>query len=116
MEATDELNGPRMRACLKPIEKLIDALTGPVRRERTMLAVLAVYAVVWTLYGVIAKSSQDCAHQAGDQSGHRPKSAAPPSRGRNRAQLFGHSGHTGTLSDHRRAAAAVTLNTDSDRS
>jgi 4-amino-4-deoxy-L-arabinose transferase-like glycosyltransferase len=59
MEATDELNGPRMRACLKPIEKLIDALADPVRRERTMLAVLAAYAVVWTLYGVIAKSSQD---------------------------------------------------------
>lgn len=59
MESADELNGPRMRACLKPIEKLIDALADPVRRERTMLAVLAAYAVVWTLYGVIAKSSQD---------------------------------------------------------
>ena len=34
-------------------------MTDPARRERTALIVLAAYAVVWTLYGVIAKSSQD---------------------------------------------------------
>ena len=41
------------------IGRLIDALTDPARRERAMLAVLAGYAALWTVYGVIAKSSQD---------------------------------------------------------
>ncbi len=60
MEGAEGLDRPRMlRAGLKPIEKLIDALTDPLRRERTAVIVLAIYAVVWTLYGVIAKSSQD---------------------------------------------------------
>lgn len=44
---------------LKPIERLVDALANPARRERTALIVLAGYAAVWTLYAVIAKSSQD---------------------------------------------------------
>jgi hypothetical protein len=48
-----------LQSALKPTERLIDALTDPARRERTALIVLAAYAVVWTLYGVIAKSSQD---------------------------------------------------------
>jgi 4-amino-4-deoxy-L-arabinose transferase-like glycosyltransferase len=43
---------------LKPIERLVDALTDPARGERTALIVLAAYVAVWTLYGVIAKSSQ----------------------------------------------------------
>ena len=46
-------------AILKPTERLIDALTDPTRRERTALIVLAAYAVIWTLYGVLAKASQD---------------------------------------------------------
>ncbi len=41
------------------LERLLTALTDPVRRERVVLVVLSCYAVVWTLYGVIAKSSQD---------------------------------------------------------
>ena len=41
------------------VSHLIDALTDPVRRERAVLALLAGYVVLWTLYGVIAKSSQD---------------------------------------------------------
>ena len=40
-------------------ERLFDALVDPARRERTMLAVLAGYFAVWSLYAVIAKSSQD---------------------------------------------------------
>jgi hypothetical protein len=60
MESPEELFGPRvLRTALRPIEKLIDALSDPLRQERTALLVLAGYAVVWTLYGVIAKSGQD---------------------------------------------------------
>src|SRR5580693_3672603 len=40
-------------------ERLFDALVDPARRERTMLAVLASYLAIWSLYAVIAKSSQD---------------------------------------------------------
>src|SRR5580704_4031954 len=39
--------------------KLIDALLDVSRRDRAMLLLLAGYAVAWTLYGSIAKSSQD---------------------------------------------------------
>jgi 4-amino-4-deoxy-L-arabinose transferase-like glycosyltransferase len=39
--------------------RLLDALSDPGRRGRTVVAVLAAYCVVWTVYAVIAKSSQD---------------------------------------------------------
>jgi hypothetical protein len=38
---------------------LVDALVDPMRRERTAVIVLTAYACVWTLYGVIAKGTQD---------------------------------------------------------
>ena len=38
--------------------RLHDALTDPARRERNVLLALVAYALVWTLYGTIAKSSQ----------------------------------------------------------
>ena len=41
------------------LDRLFDALTDPVRCERTMAAVLAGYVAVWSLYAAIAKSSQD---------------------------------------------------------
>jgi 4-amino-4-deoxy-L-arabinose transferase-like glycosyltransferase len=41
------------------LEQLLDVLSDPARREGAVLIVLACYAVLWTLYGVIAKSSQD---------------------------------------------------------
>jgi len=44
---------------LAPVERLTDALTDPVRCERAVVGVLAAYVVVWTLYGVLAKASQD---------------------------------------------------------
>jgi 4-amino-4-deoxy-L-arabinose transferase-like glycosyltransferase len=47
---TSRLNGA--------LERLVAALTDPARRERAMAAVLAAYALVWTLYGVLAKGSQ----------------------------------------------------------
>jgi len=60
MESAEELVGSRaLHAALRAIERLIDALIDPLRRERTMLALLVAYAVIWTLYGVIAKASQD---------------------------------------------------------
>jgi len=51
---------------LKSIERLIDMLTDPARRERTVFIVLAVYAAIWTLYGIIAKSSQDVQFDAAE--------------------------------------------------
>ena len=61
--------GDRLPAIFKPTERLIDALTDPARRERVVLIVLAVYAVVWTLYGVVAKSSQDMQFDAAELVG-----------------------------------------------
>ena len=43
---------------LSPIDRLHAALTDPARRERTVLASLAAYLLLWTVYGTIAKSSQ----------------------------------------------------------
>ena len=42
----------------KPIEALRGALIDPVRCERAVLVSLAVYMLLWTAYGTIAKSSQ----------------------------------------------------------
>ena len=44
---------------LRPIDRLVAALTDPARRERTIIGVLAAYVAIWTLYGVFAKASQD---------------------------------------------------------
>lgn len=41
------------------LDRFIDALTNAKRQDRTVLLALAGYLFVWTLYGVIAKSSQD---------------------------------------------------------
>jgi 4-amino-4-deoxy-L-arabinose transferase-like glycosyltransferase len=41
------------------IERLLDALVAPARRERTAVAVLLGYVALWTLYGTLAKGSQD---------------------------------------------------------
>lgn len=41
------------------LDRLISALADLGRRHRAVLGVLAVYAVVWTLYGIIAKGNQD---------------------------------------------------------
>jgi 4-amino-4-deoxy-L-arabinose transferase-like glycosyltransferase len=38
--------------------RLHGALTDPARRERSVVLLLVVYAVAWTIYGAIAKSSQ----------------------------------------------------------
>lgn len=38
---------------------LLDALSDPKRRARTVVTVLTVYCVVWTVYAVVVKASQD---------------------------------------------------------
>jgi Dolichyl-phosphate-mannose-protein mannosyltransferase len=43
---------------LAAVARLHAALTDPARRERNVLVALAAYALVWTAYGTIAKSSQ----------------------------------------------------------
>jgi 4-amino-4-deoxy-L-arabinose transferase-like glycosyltransferase len=45
---------------------LLDALTDPARRERSVALVLVAYAAIWTLYGTIAKSSQDIHSDMGE--------------------------------------------------
>src|SRR5215813_12907075 len=47
------------RRGLARIERLFDALADPARRERTAVTVLLGYVALWTLYGTIAKGSQD---------------------------------------------------------
>src|SRR5438034_2671754 len=47
------------RRGLTRIERLFAVLADPARRERTAVAVLLGYVALWTLYGIIAKGSQD---------------------------------------------------------
>jgi hypothetical protein len=47
------------RRGLARIERLFDALADPARGERTAIACLLGYVALWTLYGTIAKGSQD---------------------------------------------------------
>jgi 4-amino-4-deoxy-L-arabinose transferase-like glycosyltransferase len=49
-----------------PFERIFAALTDPAKRERTMLALLAGYAAAWSLYGAIAKGSQDLHFDIGE--------------------------------------------------
>jgi hypothetical protein len=46
----------RLRAA---VERLVAALADPARSERTVIGVLVAYAALWTLYGILAKGSQD---------------------------------------------------------
>ncbi|HKD27832.1 MAG TPA: glycosyltransferase family 39 protein [Xanthobacteraceae bacterium] len=53
----------KLPTLLKHVEaavgRLLDALSDPKRRGRTVILVLAAYWVIWTLYAVVAKASQD---------------------------------------------------------
>jgi 4-amino-4-deoxy-L-arabinose transferase-like glycosyltransferase len=42
-----------------PAERLLSALSDPARRERKAIVALIAYVAMWTLYGVLAKASQD---------------------------------------------------------
>jgi hypothetical protein len=48
------------------LDSLLDRFGNPARQERTVLALLAGYAVVWSIYGAIAKSSQDIHFDMGE--------------------------------------------------
>ena len=51
---------------LQPFERMLDALTDPARRERAVLWLLAAYCAAWSLYGAIAKGSQDIHFDMGE--------------------------------------------------
>jgi hypothetical protein len=53
-------------AVLGPIDRLAAALVDPRRRERTAAQLLFAYVAVWTLYGVLAKGSQDVHFDMGE--------------------------------------------------
>src|SRR5215216_7995901 len=44
---------PPIRSALASAERLVDALVDPQRRERTVVALLVGYVVIWTGYAVI---------------------------------------------------------------
>src|SRR5258708_36048625 len=48
------------------LERLLDSLLDPAHQERTVLALLAAYAAIWSIYGAIAKSSQDIHFDMGE--------------------------------------------------
>jgi 4-amino-4-deoxy-L-arabinose transferase-like glycosyltransferase len=50
---------------LKPFERLLDALTGE-RRERYVVWLLVAYCAAWSLYGALAKGSQDVHFDMGE--------------------------------------------------
>jgi 4-amino-4-deoxy-L-arabinose transferase-like glycosyltransferase len=54
------------RPARNPFERIFDALIDPARSERTMLVLLAGYVVAWSVYGAIAKSSQDLHFDIGE--------------------------------------------------
>ena len=47
------------RRGLALMERLLDSLIDPARRERSVAAALLCYVALWTLYGILAKASQD---------------------------------------------------------
>src|ERR1051326_624961 len=53
-------------AMLGPLDRLAAALVDPARRERTAIELLVAYVAVWTLYGVLAKGSQDVHFDMGE--------------------------------------------------
>ena len=51
---------------LRPAERLLDALTDPARREYIAARLLIAYCAVWSLYGALAKGSQDIHFDMGE--------------------------------------------------
>ena len=54
-----------MNSVIKPFEQLLDALTGP-QRERNVVWLLIGYCALWSLYGALAKGSQDLHFDMGE--------------------------------------------------
>src|SRR5688572_11916812 len=55
-----------MNSVLKPFERMLDALTDPARRERNVVWLLVAYCAAWSLYGALAKGSQDVHFDMGE--------------------------------------------------
>jgi len=51
---------------LKPFKRLLGALTDPARRERSVVWLLVAYCAAWSLYGALAKGSQDVHFDMGE--------------------------------------------------
>ena len=51
---------------LAPFGRMLDALTDPARRERAVVWLLTAYCAVWSLYGALAKGSQDVHFDMGE--------------------------------------------------
>jgi hypothetical protein len=49
-----------------PLQRIFAALIDPAKSERTVLVLLAGYAATWSLYGAIAKASQDLHFDIGE--------------------------------------------------
>src|SRR5436309_12365223 len=54
-----------MTRALKPFERMFNALTGK-RRERNIVWLLIAYCAAWSLYGALAKGSQDIHFDMGE--------------------------------------------------
>ena len=54
------------RAPTRAVARLFDALTDPLRRERTAAACIIGFVAAWTLYALIAKGSQDVHQDVGE--------------------------------------------------
>jgi 4-amino-4-deoxy-L-arabinose transferase-like glycosyltransferase len=53
-------------AAAEQLDRFISAITDPARRERTVPTLIAAYVFVWTIYGTIAKGSQDVHFDMGE--------------------------------------------------
>jgi hypothetical protein len=60
------VNAARDRLLDRPVKSLLAALADPARRERNVVVVLAAYCGLWTLYGAVAKGSQDVHFDMGE--------------------------------------------------
>src|SRR3979411_2546661 len=56
----------KTRSLGRLLDSLLDRLLDPCRRERTVLGLLAAYAAIWSIYGAIAKGSQDIHFDMGE--------------------------------------------------
>ena len=80
-----------MTRLTQPLERMLDALTDPARRERAVVWLLTAYCAVWSLYGALAKGSQDIHFDMGEMVAWSreagigtPKNAYAYSRGSSR--------------------------------
>ncbi len=59
MSAMTDTGRRGQRAAVRLTERLLDALTDPLRRERVAVLAVLGYVALWTLYAISAKGSQD---------------------------------------------------------